>query len=86
MEGGDCGGFDGIFGGDKPGGHRPTTAGERVVILWLSRMASLLLAIGGFAGALFIDDPERFRACLVVGTLGVVGLLILWVARRLGLV
>jgi hypothetical protein len=49
-------------------------------------MACLLLAVGGFAGALFIDDPERFRALLVIGTLGVVGLLILWVARRLGLV
>lgn len=85
MEG-DFGGFDVFFGGEGSGRHRPTTAGERVVILWLSRMACLLLIVGGFAGALFIDDPERFHAFLVIGTLGVVGLLILWVVRRLGLV
>jgi hypothetical protein len=49
-------------------------------------MACLLLTIGGFAGALFIEDPERFRSFLVIGALGVVGLIVLWIARRVGLV
>lgn len=81
----DFGGFD-SFGGDKPGGHRPTTVGERAVVLWLVRLAALALTAVGFIGAPFISDPERFRAFLVVGSLGVFGLLILWLARRLGLI
>jgi len=81
--GGDFGNF---FGGDKPGGHRPTTAGERVVILWLARLAALLMMVAGFGGALFINDPDRFRAFLVVGSLGVLSLLILWIVRRMDLI
>ncbi len=81
----DFGGFD-SFGGDKPGGHRPATVGERAVILWLARLAALMLAVVGFGGALLITDPDRFRAFLVVGSLGIFGLLILWAARRLDLI
>lgn len=81
----DFGGFD-SFGGDKPGGHRITTTGERAVILWLARLAALMLTAVGFGGALLISDPDRFRAFLVVGSLGVLSLLILWTARRLDLI
>jgi len=81
----DFGGFD-SFGGGKPGGHRPATVGERAVVLWRARFAALLLAAVGFGGALLITDPDRFRAFLVIGSLGVFSLLILWAARRLDLI
>ena len=81
----DFGGFD-SFGGDKPGGHRPATAGERAVLLWLARLAALLLTITGFTVATFIADAERFRAFLAIGCLGVLGLLVLYVAQRLELI
>ncbi len=81
----DFGGFD-SFGGSKPGGHRPATVGERAVVVWLARLAALLLTAVGFGGALLINDPDRFRAFLVVGCLGVISLLILWIARRLDLI
>ncbi len=82
--GGDFGDLFGI--GDRSGRHRPTTAGERVVLFGLARLAALFLAIAGFAGAWWIEDADRVKGFLVVGTIGVVGWLVLWAARRLDLI
>jgi hypothetical protein len=78
--GGDFGGF---FGSEnKPGGRQPTTAGERAVIGWCARLASLLLVAVGFGGAPFISDPDRAQSFLIVGLLGITCLLVLWILRR----
>ena len=86
MEGGDFGGFDGFFGGEGSGRHRPTTAGERTVIVWLSKLASLLLMAVGIIGALMTDDSESIGGFLVIGGIGVLGFIVLWAARRFDLI
>ena len=81
--GGDLGDFFGF--GDRSGRNRPATAGERVVLVFLARLAALLLAIVGFVGAWWIEDADRATGFLVVGAIGTSGWLLLWVARRLEL-
>ncbi len=83
--GGDFGGF-GFFGGDGFGGHRPTTAAERTVILFLARVTSFLLIAVGLGGAVLTATPDRIPGFLIIGGVGVLGLFVLWLLRRFDLI